>query len=143
MCFIEVKKEIITIFFNKNISLLSQTDDCYHWHYIGNTFRTSLHLFLCRWGLAETPLDTRWKLAESNRIFLLTANPLSLYNILNTHSFFSSGSQFTWFTSIVPLFTPVHILFRNTQLACFQRLICNIGFYLFFALAFYTEIRIL
>ena len=48
------------------------------------------------------------------------------YIIFLTPTPFSSNSQFTWFIYVVPLFTQVRILFRNPQLTCCQRTICNI-----------------
>ena len=56
----------------------------------------------------------------------LLANLLSLYDILDVHAY-PSGSQFTWFISAVPLFTQVHILFRNPLLTCRQRSMCNMS----------------
>ena len=43
--------------------------------------------------------------------------------------YFPSSSQFTWFIFTVPLFILIHrwnILFRNPQLTCCQRSVCNI-----------------
>ena len=47
------------------------------------------------------------------------------YTIFLTAAHFPSGSQFSWFIHAVPLFTPMHILFRNPPLTCCQRSICN------------------
>ena len=72
-----------------------------------------------------------------NRFFVTSPHPAGVYSlvalrisghyiIFSTLTHFPSGSQITWFISAVPLFTRVHILFRNPHLTCCQRSICNI-----------------
>ena len=63
---------------------------------------------------------------ESLRICVSTANLLSLCNILNAHSFFFRFSIHVIYFRC-PLFTLVHILFRNHQPRCCQKSMRNIS----------------
>ena len=119
--------------------------DCYHWHHMGHIFKSqsgttrfTSYLLTLHWdtyfrtisqpGLLPSPLPvdlfTCWLFTESDWTSPLIANLLSLYNILNAHTF---SFQFPIHTIhfCYPLFTQVHILFRNPQLTCCQRSICN------------------
>ena len=51
---------------------------------------------------------------------------ISYKYIFSTSLRFPFCYQFTWFISTVPLFTLVHILFRNPHITYSQRSICNI-----------------
>ena len=110
-----------------------ETKDSYYydWHHVINIFRTLLLLWLEVWYRTiskpePTPpiwqVTTHWLLPKS--ICWLRISCHYIIFLTPTHS--TSGSQFTWFISTL-LFTQVHILFRNWQLICCQKSICNMS----------------
>ena len=111
--------------------------DCYHWHHIkdiysepcffnGRFSARGLPVFLHLWALADCSLN----LLESLYVSVCWLWISSLYNIFNAHTFsfrfpiYMIHFHFSLFT----LRHSCNILFKNSQVTCCQRSICNTSY---------------
>ena len=83
----------------------------------------ALFPLLFDWEVTAGVLSTLWLLSKSDRIYLLTANLLSILNILDAHAYsFQFLIHVIYFRGL--LFKQVHILFTIFTITDCQRL-CN------------------